>query len=304
MTNIICPCCGHEFAGDLYIGCASCGARAVGEPLARSVHELPSYMPALFVGMIGALMLAAFAVSTSATLIEHSKLSAINFRSIVRAAETAAWHLKWAALPVAVISLWAGVRICALVRKSPARFAGQRMAHAGLAASTLAVLMIAALIGVTVPERLRQRQLGITASTNAQLWTLHRAFSEYYRLHGTFPTRDINALSSLPDPDRSIAAALAVVDPNGYKPTSIQASLPKKMKSLRGAALRNASMSSTNDLPDEGLSFTNYEMTLPGADKILGTPDDVTMRDGVIIETPSPTTHVPSSLSSNDAGTP
>ena len=38
------------------------------------------------------------------------------------------------------------------------------------------------------------------------------------------------------------------------------------------------------DLTDEGLSLTNYELVLPGVDKILGTDDDLRIRDGVIAE--------------------
>ena len=40
----------------------------------------------------------------------------------------------------------------------------------------------------------------------------------------------------------------------------------------------------SSDLTDEGLSLTNYELVLPGMDKILGTDDDLRIRDGVIAE--------------------
>ncbi|MFN2455328.1 MAG: hypothetical protein ABR577_14025 [Pyrinomonadaceae bacterium] len=304
MRTVVCPCCGFKFEGDLYTGCAACGARAVGEPLARPAVELPSYIPALFVGATGAVMLFAFTVSTAAALFESGTRSTLNFWSIISAAETAAWRLKWYALPAALVSMWAGASICALVRTSPLRFGGKRIAYAGLASSLVLVLMTAVLIGVTVPERLRQRELGTAAAARVPLWTLNRALLEYRRLHGTFPTRDIYALHSLPDMDGSIAAALDVVDTGGYKPTSLQASLPKKRNSLRGTMLRNASVSGTSDLPDEGLSFTNYELTLPGADKVIGTPDDVTMRDGILIETPPPFQQISSPISSRDARAP
>ena len=46
--------------------------------------------------------------------------------------------------------------------------------------------------------------------------------------------------------------------------------------------IRNASISTADDAPGERLSFTNYELPLPGPDKIMGTEDDLIVRDGVI----------------------
>ena len=80
------------------------------------------------------------------------------------------------------------------------------------------------------------------------------------------------------------------------------AALPKrKSRTLRGAVIRNASLDTTDDLPGEGLSFTNYDLRLPGADKLMGTEDDLIVRDGVIIKAseivhrPSTTTVSPKS---------
>lgn len=303
--TVVCPCCGHEFAGNLYAGCTACGARAVGEPLSRPLRELPSYMPAFFACVTGALLLAILIVSTITAQLEHGSLFHTSFSALADAAETAAWRIKYAALPASIAALWIALRTQARVRRFPLRFAGTRLAHAGIAGSALALLLIAASIGVTVPERLRRRQLGITAASNAQLWTLNRALLKYRAQSGTFPI-DLHDLQQLPDNDGSIAAALAAVDPNGngYKPTSVQARLPKRVRSLRGAALRTISATNVNDLPDEGLTFTNYELTLPGADKILGTADDVTMRDSVIIEPSKPSRSSAATLSSNDASAP
>lgn len=301
--TVVCPCCGHEFAGDLYAGCAACGARAVGEPLSRPLRELPSYMPAFFVCVAGALLLTVFVACTITALLEHGSLFHTSFSAIADAAETAAWRMKYAALPASVAALWMALRAHTRVRRFPLRFAGIRLAHAGIAGSALALLLIAMSIGVTVPERLRRRQLGITAASNAQLWTLNRALREYRAIHGTLPTY-LHSLHNIPDADGSIAAALLVADPGGYKPTSVQARLPKRLRSLRGAALRTISATNMDDLPDEGLTFTNYELTLPGADNILGTPDDVTMRDSVIIEPPTLSRSSAATLSSSDVSAP
>ena len=44
----------------------------------------------------------------------------------------------------------------------------------------------------------------------------------------------------------------------------------------------------SSQLLDAGLSLTSYGLTLPGRDKILGTEDDLHIRDGRITEAPRP----------------
>lgn len=151
-------------------------------------------------------------------------------------------------------------------------------------ASALIPVLIAVLIGVTVPARLRQRQDGLQAAANALAYRLDRALAEYSTRFGTLPA-ELKDLDRLPDPDGSIAAALSSIDASSYKPTSGDlAALPKKKtRTLRGAVIRDASLdSATDDSPGEGLSFTNYDLPLPGADKLMGTEDDLIVSDGII----------------------
>jgi hypothetical protein len=301
----VCPCCGCKFEGDLRAGCKGCGAQAVGEPLAQPEHLLPFYGRALFVTTVGAMMLLIFMGSTLAALLERAHLT-FDFWSIVAAAETAAWRLKWLALPVAPLALWSGLRVCATLRREPARFIGSHFAHSGLAASALVVLMFATCIGVTIPERMRQHQRSLDAAQEARLATFHRAALEYRLHYKTLPT-DINELKDkLPDPDGSIAAALADLDPaSEYHPETLVASLPpKKSRSLRGAAIRNVS-ASTDDSPGEGVMFTDYELRLPGEDKILGTEDDWVLRNGVVTKPSTTSAQAKKSAgSSNDSHAP
>lgn len=283
----ICPCCGSKFKGDLHAGCLACGARAVGEPLVRPEHELPSYGRALFVGAVGALLLIAFLVATVSALIALPTFS-LNTGSIVAAAESAAWRLKWVALPVTLGALWSGARICAGLRREPARFMGTRLAYGGLITSAIVSLLIATFIGVTIPERLRRHERGIEASYRAQLYTIARAQLEYRARYGTLPASldDLRDKERLPDPDGSIAAALTGVTSNSYKSWSVQARLPEaKSRKQRGTALRRVSLSASaaDDMPDEGVTFTNYELRLAGEDKIMGTEDDWMIRDGMIV---------------------
>ncbi|HJU53273.1 MAG TPA: hypothetical protein VJ715_01835 [Pyrinomonadaceae bacterium] len=278
----VCPCCGFKFEGDLQRdGCAACGARAVGPALSRPVRELPSYGRSLFVGVMGGVMLATFLVSTLVALFERGSAS-FGFWSIMGAAETAAWRLKWVAIPATIFALWTGVLVCRSIRRNPHRFLWARVARGGLWSALTVAVLIATLIGITVPERLRQRELRQEASIYAQGYTIQRALLDYRARYGTLPAA-LDELRRLPDADNSIATALVGIESNAYSPGAELAALPKKKsRSLRGSALRNVSLRSTDDAPEGGLSFTRYELRLPGPDNKLGTEDDWAMRDGVI----------------------
>ena len=280
----ICPCCGFRFEGSMNDGCQACGAQPVGEALPRPVNELPYYGRSLLLTVTGTLTVLVFLTQTIIALVQKPPAS-LGFWSLVSAGETAAWRLKWVAIPFTILVLWAGRKIYRSMLSTPARFCGLRYARTGLWASAMVPVLIAVLIGVTVPERLRHRQDGIEAAGNAPGLTFDRALLEYRLQFGTLPT-DPNQLTRLPDPDGSIATALASIDTTGYKATADVAALPTKTpRQLRGTVIMKASLNTpTDDSPQEGLSFTNYELPLAGADKIMGTEDDLLLRDGIIIK--------------------
>lgn len=208
----------------------------------------------------------------------------LDFWSWVAAAETAAWGLKWAMIPLALIVTFAGRRIYRSIEQSPTRFCGLRYARKGYAASVAVPLLVLLLIGVTAPARLRHRQWGIQAGVNVAGYTFSRAISEYTAKFEKVPS-DLADLKKLPDPDGSIAAALNSLDPltypNAYKPYA-EVAAKQKPNALRGAVIRNASLSTVDDESiTEGLSFTGYELRLPGQDKLMGTEDDLIVLDGV-----------------------
>ncbi len=277
----ICPACGSCVQGDLCLGCPSCGSRAVGPPLARAEHQLPSFGRAAFAFATGMAMLATFVGLLIATFIEK-KPGPIGFWTLMTAGETVAWRVRWISIPIAIVVLVAGFQIARSIAQHPARFIGLRAARLGLSAAAMTVLLIAGLIGITVPDRLRQRQEAIEAGVRARGYTLHRALLEYQEQHGTLPTDNIEALRSLPDPDGAIADALRFVDPAGYEASAKVAAAPTKVKPLlaRGAALRNVS---TNSNPEPArVSFNSYKLRLPSEHRFLGSDDDFVLIDGVI----------------------
>lgn len=281
---IICPACGSCVQGDLCLGCPSCGARAVGPPLAQAEHQLPSFGRASFAFAAGMAMLLTFVGLLIAAFIEK-KPGPIGFWTLMTAGEVVAWRVRWIAIPIAIVGLTTGFQITRSIAQNPARFIGLRASQLGLAAAALTVLAVGGLIGITVPDRLRQRQEAMEAGVRARGYTLHRAFLEYQDLHGTLPTdpdKFVEALRTLPDPDGAIADALRFVDTNGYEASAKVASAPSKVKPLlaRGAALRNVS-ATTNPEPAR-VSFNSYKLRLPSEHRFLGSDEDFILIDGVV----------------------
>jgi hypothetical protein len=259
----------------------------VGPPLAKPEHQLLSYGPAVATVVVGGLMLAGFLASTVVAWIT-ARGAVLAVGAIISAGEVAAWQLKWVSIPIAVAGVWGGSRSLRTIRNARRTFGGFRLARAGYAMAVIAVLLIATLIAVTVPERLRRHEWAVQAAKNAHGYTLSRAMLEYRDLHGTVPAQQddlMQQLRTLPDPDGSIAEALQFVDPNGYQATSVVAVVAPKTKPLqRGGAIRNASLTVTPEPP--AVSFTNYELRLPGEDKKLNTDDDLIIHDGLVMTVP------------------
>jgi hypothetical protein len=205
-----------------------------------------------------------------------------DYRAWLTAAETAAWRLKWVAIPATILVLWLSRKLYRSITNSPERFCGLRYARRGYIASLAFPLLILIFIGITVPVRLEHRQWGIEEGLKAQARRIDRGLDEYREMFGSFPD-SLNDLNRLPDADHSLAAALQNLDVSGYRPSAELAAVPKqKPQTLRGAAIRNASIGGSEEVITERLSFTNYELLLPGPDQQLGTEDDLVLRDGLV----------------------
>lgn len=294
----ICPCCGFKSANSLSgvysDACRSCGAHSVGEPLPRPEHELPAYGRSLLLAVTGAFAVLVFLSQTIAALVQDSSRAAtsplalssmipFDFWSWLAAAETASWRLKWAVIPLALLVVFGSRKVYRSIKQSPASFCGLGYARKGYFASALVPLLVLILIGITVPARLRHRQWGVEAKDYPYIHRIDRAFDEYRQLVGSLPGEPKDLLKRLPDEDGSLAEALRNLDTSNYKPSADLAAVPNKQpQQLRGAVIRNASLSTADDSVGERLSFTNYELVLPGPDKIMGTEDDLIVRDGVI----------------------
>ncbi|MGH9873724.1 MAG: hypothetical protein ACRD9S_14845 [Pyrinomonadaceae bacterium] len=265
----------------------------MGEPLPRPEHELPSYGRSLLLAVTGTLAVLVFLIQTVMALVQEasravtsplalSSMIPFDFWTWVRASETAAWRFKWAVIPLTILVFFGSRRVYRSIKQSPSSFCGLRYARNGYFASAAVPLLMLILIGITVPTRLRHRQWAIEARDYPYIYRLDRAFDEYRQLVGSLPGEPKDLLKRLPDEDGSLAEALKNLDTSNYKPTADLAVVPNRQpQQLRGAVIRNASLSTADDSLAERLSFTNYELPLPGPDKIMGTEDDLIVRDGV-----------------------
>jgi hypothetical protein len=255
----------------------------VGPPLAAPERLLPSYGHAFAVCAAGLLLLLAVVGAAIGSLLQFEEF-ALDAKTLLRAAETAAWHLKWTALPVGFVLTGLCAWLYARMGREPSRFVGHRHARFGLITTAAVAFALAALVGVTVPERLHMRELGQRAAENAVLYETDLALARYRKRFGTYPAA-LTDLRRLEDPDGSIARLLSVIAPGEYKPETDLASLSMgRTAKTRGRRRAGTLPVSAADTTDPGIALTNYGLTLPGRDRLLGTADDLHIRDGRIHE--------------------
>ncbi len=282
----ICLCCGARFEGDSAEGCDACGARPVGPPLARPERELPGYGRA-FASASAGLLLAAVSLSAFAAALLRRETFSLSPAALLRAGETAAWELKWTALPLSLLCVYLCARLCRKVAGDPSRFAGLKLARAGVALSAVFALLLSGLVGVTVPERLRTRELARRAADEALLYAGDRALARYRARFGTYPA-SASDLKRLDDPECRLAAVVVQMEAGEYKPQADLASLSEGRAKSRGrrrasALVRARANSNADDSLGAGIVLTNYDLILPGRDRRLGTADDLRVRDGRVL---------------------
>jgi len=231
----------------------------------------------------GVLVVLVFLVQTVMAMVQRST-GWSEFWVWVGAAETASWRLKWVSLPVMFVVLWFGGKIYRSIRSQPERFCGLRHARTGLVASATVAFLIALLIGVTVPARLRQRELAKEAAIRADWYTFEAAITEYRQRYHTYPADFKDLRDRIPDTYGTLAEALNHLDPLGYRSYGETAVVGvERSRGLRGAAVRNASFTPAEDIEAAAVTFTRFELRMPGEDKILGNDDDWIARDGVFM---------------------
>jgi len=132
---------------------------------------------------------------------------------------------------------------------------------------------------------LRQREMAKEAAVRAYWHTFEAALLEYRTHYHTYPTDFKELRDRVADPYGTLAEALDHLDPNGYRAYGdVAVAGVEKSRSLRGAAIRNAALSTAgDDIPPGGFTFTRFELRIAGEDKILGNEDDWIVYEGVLV---------------------
>lgn len=276
---MICPCCG-EVRGITSLECMSCGARQIGEPMAKPDVLLPKLGSSF--AALGCVLLLIFTflavwvlgndMKVGRVLLVWALGDGIKFTQELLQLNPKLPYYKifsydayrqiffqgyiW--IPMALLGVWLGRRAVQRAKNDPAKFGGFKMARFATAASAL--LLMAFSVGVVshIPEALERGRLKKAAATRAAMYALHaEALEKYHREYGSYP-------QELSDVSRVNAEALPNSDywENNftYQPTGVIAS--------RGSAI----------------SFSNYKLISAGPDGKFGTEDDISMEDGIILQ--------------------
>lgn len=276
---MICPCCGQQRAVAA-TECAGCGARQVGEPLLPPDILLPKLGPAVGALTCGLVVVLGFLVFWvfgndmrvgrvmliwaigDATKFTHDLLQVDpklpSYRIFSYDAYRLAFTLSAVLIPLSLLGLGLGRRALRLARSYPARFGGLRLAKVSLALSAGLFIVFSAATLSFIPNALARGKAKHLAATRAKMYELHyQALQKYHDEYGSYP-QDLLDLSrvnveGVPQAD--------YWDNNfSYQPVSVIAS--------KGSAI----------------SFSNYKLVSAGPDGKLGTTDDITMIDGIVVE--------------------
>ncbi len=274
-----CPCCGSS-CQIAQAACPSCHARSVGEPMLQPETKLPGLGPALLALIVAAAIMLAFLatwflgndmkvarvllvlVLGESTAFTKSLLqldpSLLQYRIFSFDAYRLASFMSLGLIPLSLLGMWMARRVLKLRKLNPVQFGGQRMAVTALLLSMLWFVLFSAAGLSSIPRALQRGRAKHLAAMRAQFYRMHNeALNRYYADFGTYPQE----LSDLRD---FVPEVIPVTD---YWGTAISYSPTALIASKNGAP-----------------GYSNYQLVSAGPDAILGTPDDIRMIDGVIVD--------------------
>jgi hypothetical protein len=159
-------------------------------------------------------------------------------------------------VPVLLIAAYLAYRGCQQARRAPERYGGEQVARVGLVAALLLLLVHAGVFTARIPRMIENGRLRREAATRANLYRLAWAIEAYRQQYGTYPRRLID---------------LQELDPN-LKPVVDAWGREFVYSAISGEVAAAAPM-----------PFQRYQLVSKGPDGILGTADDIVLRDDVLL---------------------
>jgi hypothetical protein len=277
--SMICPCCGksREISSS---DCAACGAKQVGPPLAKPEVLMPKLGPSFAALACSVVIMIAFLLAW--ILIKDAKVGRVllvwtlgdgyeltkellkadanlpYYRIFTFDAYRLAGSFSIGAIPISLAGIWLARRAMRLIKSDSASFGGSRVARASYCLSFCLLVIFIAVSVASIPRRISTGRAERAAATRALMYELHaQGLQRYYNEYGAYP-------GELSDLSRVSASGTPQSDywENGfeYKPVSVIAS--------KGSAIR----------------MSDYKLVSAGPDGAFGTKDDITMIDGVIVD--------------------
>jgi hypothetical protein len=169
-----------------------------------------------------------------------------------------AFKFSIVAIPLSLAGIWLARRALRLIKSDSASFGGTRVARASYCLSIGLLVVFSAVSVSSIPHWMANRRAKRIAATRALMYELHaRGLQRYYKEYGAYPGEltDLSRVSANGSPQSDYWERNFE-----YKPVGVIAS--------KGSAI----------------SLSDYKLVSAGPDGRFGTEDDITMIDGVIVE--------------------
>lgn len=280
--SLLCPCCGnlHDLAAP---ECLKCGARPVGEPLAKPEILLPKLGPALLafglvclivvgfvsiwlfannmkVGRVLLVTLAGDGFKFTKELLEGDG-HLLSYRIFAWDMYRLAFFLSAVIIPLSLLGIRAAWRATRLARLKPLEFGGLRTAQLSLVLAVLLFLTFS-VSGISgIPAAIERGRNRHAAATRALMYEHAQALQHYYYEYGTFPHE---------------GADLARLGTNAAPQADYWEQQFKYAPFGTVASARSGSAGA--------LGFSSYTLASAGPDGEFGTSDDILMIDGVVVD--------------------
>jgi hypothetical protein len=162
------------------------------------------------------------------------------------------------AIPLSLVGIWLARRAARLIKSDSSSFGGIKVARTSYCLSVGLLMVFAAVSVSSIPRMIATGRAKRAAATRALMYELHaQGLQRYYKEYGAYP-------GELNDLTRVNASGAPQSDywerKFEYKPVVVIAA--------------------------NGLAapYSNYALVSVGPDGVMGTKDDITMIDGVIVE--------------------
>ncbi|MGE0130303.1 MAG: hypothetical protein AB7U82_19655 [Blastocatellales bacterium] len=180
------------------------------------------------------------------------------YRIFAHDAYRLAFYFSLGAIPLSFLGVWMARRAMRLIKSDSAGFGGAGLARASYALSICLLIVFSAVTITSIPGAIERGRAKRAAATRALMYQLHaQALQKYHREYGTYP----GELADLSRVNADGAPQSDYWEHNfDYKPVGVIAS--------KGSAI----------------SLSNYKLVSAGPDGRFGTEDDITMIDGMIVD--------------------